>query len=505
MTKVLEKKRKTEIDELVFMTASHLAKLVRKRKVSSEEVVEAHLSHITRSNPDLNAVVTVDGEQAMQKAREADKALSHEEIWGPLHGVPVTVKDNFQTAGMRTTFGSSNTTGYYPSQDATVVERLRAAGAIIIGKTNVSVLPFDWQCSNPIFGRSNNPWDLERTPGGSSGGGAAAVAAGLSPLDIGSGGSGSIRVPAHFCGLYGFKPTQNRISGYGHAQLPGLSQGIHNTIGFGPLARSVDDLRLALTLIAGPDGRQWEVPPVTLADIAGTEQSADTPLNQRRFVFTDDLGGPPISAATREAMDMLAKDLERAGCRVEFHRPQGFDFEGMVETWGEIAGAEIGSNMPRARRFAYRLGAARLYYGGGAWTHGFWRGLNLSLSGYFEALNRRDTYITCLEVFLKDWDAWLAPVASVPAFPHLPHGRSIDVDGKNISYSMAAGAYASLFNLTGNPVAVLPLTSQVKMMSDQRLPIGVQLIGCRWHDMELLNLAEQLTEVTGGFVRPTGY
>jgi amidase len=505
MAKVAEKKHKTESDDLLFMPASHLAKAIRKHKVSSEEVVEAFLSHITRNNHELNAVVTVDAELAIQKAREADKALSHEEVWGPLHGIPVTVMDDYQTAGMRTTYGRSDTPGYYPSQDATVVERLRAAGAIIIGKTNISSLAFDWQCTNPIFGQTNNPWDLERTPGGSSGGGAAAVAAGLTPLDIGSGGAGSIRVSAHFCGLFGFKPTNHRVSSYGYAELPGGTVGVHNTISFGPLARSVEDLRLALTLIAGPDGRQWEVPPVMLDGSLVSDHEVGPLLKERRFVFSDDLGGPPVSSETLQAMDKLVKDLEQAGCRVEFHRPDGFDFDGMVETWGEIAGAETRDKIPPARRFAYRLGAIRIYYGSGAWSRGFWRGMNLNLSGYFKALNRRDAYITCLETFLNDRDAWFVPVASMPAFLHRPQGHSIDVDGKNISYSMAAGAYTSLFNLTGNPVTVLPLTSQVMSMDSTGLPIGVQVVGRRWRDLELLNLAEQLSEITGRFARPPGY
>ena len=252
------------MDKLNFLTASELASLICDRRVSSQEVLEAHLSQITAHNPSVNAIVTLDEARARQRAKEADEALAHDEIWGPLHGVPVTIKDVFETAGMRTTSSFKPLATYIPKQDATVVARLRQAGAIILGKTNTPEMAGDEQTNSPLFGRTNNPWNLERTPGGSSGGSAAALASGMSPLDIGSDIGGSVRNPAHFCGVFSLKPSDYRVPFTGHIPPPPGTKGrglLRYFLTPGPLARSVQDLRLALSIIARPDEREWEVPP----------------------------------------------------------------------------------------------------------------------------------------------------------------------------------------------------------------------------------------------------
>ena len=204
------------MSSLNFSSVRELASLIRAREVSAVEVLDAHLVQIRRHNGDLNAIVTLDEEGAKARANEADEALKKGTTWGPLHGVPVTIKDSLETAGLRTTSGFPPLADYIPTVDATVVARVRQAGAIILGKTNLPTLADDIQSDNPIFGRSNNPWNLERTPGGSTGGGAAAVAAGLSALEIGSDLGGSVRLPAHFCGLCSIMATNHRISRMGH-------------------------------------------------------------------------------------------------------------------------------------------------------------------------------------------------------------------------------------------------------------------------------------------------
>jgi amidase len=253
------------MNSLVFATTQEVATSIRQRRVSATEVLEAYLAQIAQYNPTINAIVTLDEERARTRAKQADTALTRGEEWGPLHGVPITIKDALETAGLRTTGGFPLLADYVPSNDAPVVARLRAAGAIILGKTNLPVLSADYRADNPIFGRTNNPWDLRRTPGGSTGGGAAALAAGLTTLEIGSDLAGSIRIPAHYCGVYGLKPTEHRVPITGHIpEPPGMPRGVRHMQTIGPLARSVDDLTLALRLIVGPDGRQWEVPPVPL-------------------------------------------------------------------------------------------------------------------------------------------------------------------------------------------------------------------------------------------------
>jgi len=233
------------MSDLCFRTATELAQLIRERQVSAIEVTEAFLAQIAEHNGRLNAIVFLDEARVRRRAQEADAALAAGQVRGPLHGVPTTVKDVYETAGMRTTSGHGPLADYVPQQDATIVARLRAAGAIILGKTNTSELASDMQTNSPPLGRANNPWDVGRTTGGSSGGEGAAVAAGLSPLGIGSDLAGSIRFPAHCCGVLGMKPTEYRVSGAGHIPpLPGAPRDLPHMCVFGPLARSVADLRL---------------------------------------------------------------------------------------------------------------------------------------------------------------------------------------------------------------------------------------------------------------------
>src|ERR1700694_4982168 len=248
--------------DIVFSSTTQLAAVIRAGHVSATEVLEAHLAQIDTHNPALNAIVTMDAERAYERAREADEALARGQVWGPLHGVPFKLKDANATAGMRTPTGFPPLADYVPHEDSTVTARLKAAGGILIGKTNVPVMLADYQSTNPIFGRTNNPWNVERTPGGSSGGAAAALAAGMTPFEIGTDLSASTRLPAHFCGVFGLKTTERRVPLTGVTPaLPGPRPlRIMSTIG--PMARTAEDLALLYSIIAGPDGLDNEVPPV---------------------------------------------------------------------------------------------------------------------------------------------------------------------------------------------------------------------------------------------------
>ena len=487
------------MSEFVFSTASQLAHSIRSREVSSVEVIEAHLDRIRKHNSPLNAIATLNEEQARERAREADAALARGEIWGPLHGVPVTIKDSFETEALTTTSSYKPLAHYRPRQDATVVARVRAAGAILLAKTNLPELALDIQSASPIFGRANNPWDLERTPGGSTGGGAAAVAAGLSPLEIGSDIGGSIRIPSHFCGLFGFKPTEHRVPQSGHIPgLPGDPKTVRHMAVFGPLARSVEDLKLCLSVIYGPDGRDWEVPPVPL------EEGPDRPLEEAAFAWTDDFGGVPVTADTRSALEKVAQTLSVRGCRVERLNPPGFDFAAAWRAFGEIVGTETGANLPFPLRVIGALTGPILSRKDPLFC-AMMRGFRLDMRRYMKALTLRDSLIGALERFLGDRDAWICPVSATPAFKHkrpaarLP-GQPIEVDGLKIPYWVAGVSYTSVFNLTGNPVVVLPVAR-----SGEGLPIGVQVVGRRWQDMRLLALAQRVADVTGPFQPPPGY
>lgn len=459
------------MNDLVFLAAHQLAQAIRDRKISSTEVMEAYLSQITQHNPALNAIVTLDAENALELSLAADKALAQGDNWGVLHGVPVTIKDTLETKGLRTTSSYEPLADYIPKHDATVVARLRTAGAIILGKTNTPQLAGNFQTNSPLFGRTNNPWNHEYTPGGSTGGGASAIAAGLSPLELGSDIGGSIRVPSHFCGVFGFKPTEHRVSTFGHIpELPGRPKTIRYLQTIGPLARSVEDLRLCLSLIEGPDPRQKEVLPIPI------QVNPVTTLQSCRYAWTEGFGDIPATAETKAALEKLASSLADLGCYVEQHnQPPNFEGNALMNTYMNIFAFELGLSQPDLTRTQQQ-------------------------QRYLTALTERNILIANMEGFLSDWDVWLCPVTPVPAFTHRQPGESIEVDGHEFSYLRAIGAYTAIFNLTGNPAVVLPFTQ-----SQSGLPIGVQMVGRRGSDMKLLEIAQKLTQVTGFFQRPPGY
>src|SRR5215467_9674156 len=318
--------------DIVFSSTTQLATAIRAGHVSATEVLEAHLAQIDKHNPALNAIITMGAERAHERAREADEALARGEIWGPLHGVPFTLKDAPATAGMRTTTGFPPLADYVPTVDSTVTARLKAAGGILVGKTNVAMMLADYQSNNPIFGRTNNPWNIERTPGGSSGGAAAALAAGMTPFEIGTDLSGSIRLPAHFCGVFGLKPTEHRVPLTG--LIPGLPgpRPVRIMSCVGPMARTVEDLALLYSIIAGPDGRDTEVQPVPIDEVP------QLALKQLRVGFTPTFSGLPVATEVRAAVEELAKQLQPICAVVEEAPLPELDFIQELMSAGQLIG-----------------------------------------------------------------------------------------------------------------------------------------------------------------------
>ena len=459
------------------MGATRLASEISTGALTASAALEAHLDRIARLNPDLNAVVQLDADAARQRASELDRALEEQGPVGPLHGVPMTVKDTYDVAGLRTTFGMRRYRSNRATRDATAVARLRGAGVVIMGKSNLAEMAFDWQSDNPVFGRTVNPWDRERTPGGSSGGGAAAVAARLTPLELGGDGAGSLRVPAHFCGVSTIKPTKHMVPGRGHLAVPGGTRADRWSIAGGPMARSTADLRVALGVIVGPDGRSPDVPPVPF-----NSQDREA-IGSRRLVWTDGLPGLPVTADTRRTLETLARRLSTAGWTVERIAPD-IDVDDALLTSGRIMGTQLGVNIPRAFRLPFRFRFGRRY-GQGPWVDGIVDGLRMRADTLLRALDRRDEHIGAVDRIVGDADGWLLPVASVPAFTHRATGTPLEVDGHEVPYTLGAGGYATIFNLTGHPVVVFPAGA-----SSDDLPIGVQLVGRRWGDGALLDTAE---------------
>jgi amidase len=476
-----------------FSTATEIAAAIRRRRCSASEALEMYLARIARHNPALNAVITLDDSGARARAREADAALARGELWGPLHGVPMTIKDALETAGLRTTGGYPPLAHYVPKKDATAVARLRAAGAVLMGKTNVPPLSADGRADNPIFGRTNNPWDLSRTPGGSTGGGAAAVAAGLSAFDVGSDLAASVRMPAHWCGLFGLKPTERRVPNTGHIpELPGMPRAVRHMNVLGPLARSVDDLELILRVIAGPDDSDWETVPAALGN------APERALSSLRFAWSTQFGSETPSRETVQALSGLAARLADLGCEVKQSTPAGFDFDLAWETWGEIVIAERVVTQGEAAR--ERVDILKKSLGDLPVARGAAKGARASLADYMQSLGRRDGLIAALERFFDGCDAWLCPVSYGPALGHIPFGTPVDVDGRKVPYFLATTAFTNVFNLTGHPAVVLPLAR-----TKDGLPLGVQVVGRLWSEPALLALAKKLALVTGAFRAPPGY
>ncbi|MCA9911053.1 MAG: amidase, partial [Anaerolineae bacterium] len=373
---------------------------------------------------------------------------------------------------------------------------LRMAGAIIVGKTNLPPLSGDGQTDNPIFGRSNNPWDVTRTPGGSGGGGGAALAAGLTPIDIGGDIGGSLRIPAHFCGICALKPSEYRVPGTGYHPSPwqGTPSATRQQMGLiGPMARSVDDLILVLRLIAGPDGQHIEIPPVPLDPLPSLA------LRNLRLAWADDFGGVPITQDTQNALTNLISQLERHGCRIERCMPDDIDWATVWETYGELFQAGVGST-PSPEAETEEIASILGDEADTPFLRGMMRAVNMTMQEYAWTLAKRDTFILALERFFAKWDALLCPVTATPAFPHCPTGTPLAVDDRFVPYWNGLLSYTAPFNLSGHPAVAVPLAH-----SRDGLPIGLQIVGRRWGEMKLLAIARQISEVIGPFQRPPGY
>lgn len=456
--------------EIVFSSTTQLATAIRKRKITAQEALDALLAQINKHNPTLNAVNIIGADKAKERAHAADEALARGELWGPLHGVPFTLKDAHSTADMRTTVGFPPLADCVPKEDSTVVARLKQAGAILFGKTNVAMMLGDYQTNNPLFGRTNNPWNIDRTPGGSSGGAAAALASGMTPFEIGTDLSNSIRLPAHFCGVYGLKPTERRVS------LAGLIPSSEETprpvrimSSIGPMARTVEDLVLLYQIIAGPDGRDTEVQPIP------REKLQRVVFQELRIAFAPTFPGYPVSTEISAAIEKLAAAIEQTGAVVEKAALPDLDFYKEISSAGQLIGMMLGTIQPQEKEKP------------------------VTLTQYFEALHRRDRSILLWEDFFDSWDALLCPASMITAFPHCEPGTPLRVDNQTVDYRMVS-AHGTLFNYTGHPAIVMPYTQ------DQHgLPIGVQLVGKRWSESRLLAIAKALTKLARGFQSPPGY
>jgi len=468
------------MNDLTFLPAVQMAEQIRHRKISPVELVEAHLRKIKKLNPVLNAFVQVDAEGAFRQAREAEVAVRRGAKLGALHGVPVSIKISIEVAGFRCEAGTKLRQGTVASQDAPLVSRLRDAGAIILGTTNTPELLMAWETDNLLYGRTNNPWDLTRTPGGSSGGEAAAIASGMSAAGVGSDGGGSIRVPAHFSGICGLKPTPGRIPATGH--FPN-SVGPFALIGVvGPMARKVQDLKLLFEVMQGPDiGDPSAVSvPVRWPD---RDELKKVPIGY----FEDD-GRTPVTADTRAAVRTAAEALTRAGFQVEPFRPDGLELARQL--WWKFFGIAGGMLLgPMTRGHEAELSPILKEFS--SWVEAEPSHTGESL---LDAWIQRDAIRMQVFAQMRDYPVLLCPVAAIPAFKH--GERRWQIDGKTVEY-LDAWSYTEWFNLLGTPATVVPVGQ-----SPEGLPIGVQISARPWEEELVLSVAAELETQCGVWRAP---
>ena len=480
-----------------YRTATDLVAALRSRQVSSAELTEAAIAAIETGDGALNAVVVRDFERARAAAKAADVALAKGE-GSALAGLPITVKESFNVAGLPTTWGIPNTQKIPVTQDAVTVARLKAAGAVLLGKTNVSYLLADWQSFNDVYGTSNNPRNAAHTQGGSTGGTAAALAAGFVALELGSDLAGSLRVPAHFCGVYAHKPSTDVVPrrGQNPPGVPALSLAPRLDLAVcGPMARAAQDLMLGLDVLAGPDDYEataWrlQLPPPRHAT-----------LKDYRVLVIDRHPLTPTDASVRAPLNDLAERLAAAGCQVGRSSDLLPDLALIGRMYLQALMAFIGSNMPQPDYEAAVARAAALPEDANDLRSIVQRGLVSSHRSWVQADFVRTGIADAWRGFFRDWDILLCPVMPVPALAHDHRPvaeRSVTVDGRAVPYGDLP-LWSSIATLTGLPATAFPVG-----LSPQGLPVGAQAIGPFLEDRTTIAFADLVAQAFGGFRPPPG-
>jgi len=475
-----------------FGSASAALRAMQSGAISSRELTQHVFARIRKHNPKINAFVTLVEDQAMAQAAKADELRVARKATGKLHGLPILVKDSFATAGIRTTSGSKQFENYVPKEDAIVVARLKAAGAIIIGKTNLPEFAGDWQSYNQIAGVTNNPWDVPRTPGGSTGGGAAALAAGFGFLEIGSDIGGSIRIPSHFCGLFGHKSSLDLVPLQGHIPPPpGILAPTELPVA-GPLARSADDLLLELSVIAGPSGAdasayQWSMP-----------KPRKTKLSEYRIGFLIDDAYCPVDSQVKAVLAKAIDALRKQGTTLIEGWPKGVDPRAQHDNYQFLLSAIINDGAPapavKAMEDAAKSGVKDAFVLGAVASHRDWL-VQRELRHRARAIWRE---------YFKDFDAFVIPVDFVPAFTH--NNTNPDILARKLTTTEGQREYRDqtrwicFATLTGCPATVAPVGRTAS-----GLPVGIQVMGPLLEDGTTIDIASKLSALMGGFVAPPGF
>jgi amidase len=481
--------------DVPFRSAKQLAAAIRKKKIGCLELLDLYLTRVEKYDGALNAIVVRDFGRARTRARAADRALSRRQVWGPLHGVPMTIKESYDVAGLPTTWGVPKYKDNIATTNALAVDRLLGAGVVLFGKTNVPLYLADWQSFNAIYGTTNNPWDVSRAPGGSSGGSATALAAGLTALEAGSDIGSSIRNPAHFCGVYGHKPTWGIIPRAGQA-LPWQKAPVDIDV-VGPLARSTDDLAIALSVMAGPDA----------IEAAGWQLRLRPPTHKRlrdfRVALMLDAPGFPVDRDVTDRLQALGEFLGRQKVKVDERARPAIDTAEAWDVYTRLLRSATSDRQSDAD-FEKNVGIARAlaaddrsYYARAT------RGAVLSHRDWLAANEARHRMRLAWADFFTKYDLLLCPVAGTAAFPHDQkgerHERTLVVNGKRVP------ATDHLFWAGYTGASFLPSTAAPCGFTPKGLPVGVQIVGPQYGDLTCLAFSALLEREFQGFVPPPGY
>jgi len=479
------------MENIIFKSATEITKLIRDKEISCVEVTKQFLEHIKSYNTAINAIVDLRSEDdILNEAKNKDQLLKDGIALGVLHGLPMTVKDTFNVAGLISSNGNPKLKSNIAEEDAELITRLKNAGAIIIGKTNLALYALDWQSTNPMFGQTNNPYNLNHVVGGSSGGSAAALASGFTSLELGTDAGGSIRVPAHFCGVCGIRTTESALSNRGNMVTPKTPRLGRYLTSNGPLGRNVGDLILAMEVLWNDEQQFSENPPVALKQF----KYKGGKLN---IAYSSTLDGLSLDEDYKEVYTSFLNKINQSKHKLVQSKPS-YSSNTLINLWGRIAGFDFGAvmkGMPFKGIISYLFIKSK--YKDSQWATGMRQGAISSPNDYVRALQLKDDVSDSFTRFFNKHDVWITPVSIAPAFKHQNPGIPFEINGWKVPYTKAFIPFNFPSTIPGHPIVVIPIG-----LTKSGLPVGVQIHSQKWHDYKLLQIAKELEKLTNGFSTP---
>lgn len=486
------------MNQYSYKSAIELSNLIREGKATSTNIVKEHLERIKEHNNKINALISIFEQEALQEAAMCDKEASEGKFRGPLHGVPITIKESFWIKGKKSNMNFNMLKDFVAPEDAVIVDKIKKSGAIILGQTNVPKNLLDYQVAGDIYPEGKNPYNTEYSPGGSTGGGAAALAAGFTPLELGSDLGGSIRIPANFCGLYGLKPTDRTVPVHGIIPLPKNAKTIiMHMANAGPLARTIEDVELLWKIIVGPhEGDrsipkiQWDIPVKNL-------------LSDYKIAWTDGWPGFETSSQVSQSIKEIAAKLKTNGCNIENKIPDETLHHESLVVMSNLFPYVISQGTSWLVRFIIKQQLLSGFLKGS--TKEFPEMINkgpfpYNFNHFGETMFKKALITERWEKFFNEYDFLICPVGFGPSFKRCKIGTKLNYDGKEMIYIKYVWPYNACFNASGNPSITIPLG-----LGKEGLPIGIQIVGKHWSEPELIHFAKKVATFTEGFIKPNGF